>query len=156
VGDLPFYRRTPLMTESLASVLATALRDNPTQRLGQLICNSTGIVHSLLFNIHDEDMIDLLGERCHQPPDAFGCLYGEVANGGCALAATADSPPPTGVQMRTLMGEVRETKRQLSGALNLLDEFVRRAKHEQIEEFGGSPFAFKIDRFLEQHRTAPS
>jgi hypothetical protein len=42
------------------------------------------------------------------------CLYADVANGGCALRATADSPPPTAVQFRELVMENQRLREELN------------------------------------------
>lgn len=52
------YLRPPEMVDELVEAVRAALYANPTQRMGQLICNMSGTRD--LFNMHDEDMADLL------------------------------------------------------------------------------------------------
>lgn len=43
------------------------------------------------------------------------CLYADVAGeDGCALRATADSPPPTTIQIRELVLENRRLREELA------------------------------------------
>lgn len=51
------------------------------------------------------------------------CLFADIDHGNCALRATADSPPPTAVQLRELViigNRLRADKRLLSDALRAI------------------------------------
>ncbi len=60
------------------------------------------------------------------------CLYADVADGGCALRATADSPPPTSVQLRTLLDTIAEQEAEIERLRGALRAVVLR--HQPIEE----------------------
>lgn len=57
------YERTPEMTEKLIAKLSEALRTFPQQRLGQLLHNLTYEFIKDLWNIYDEDWIELLEQQ---------------------------------------------------------------------------------------------
>lgn len=130
------YRRSHAMTEALSAVLVASLREHPTERLGQLICNVTAIDTTGLFALRDEVILDCLGARLSAEPDVWGCEYANVGHGGCALAATADSPPPTIVQMKDLLGELADRRQELSIAharLRRADSLIQALQHHGTE-----------------------
>lgn len=58
--------------------------------------------------------------------EAEACLYADVADGGCALRATADSPPPTAVQQRESLYRIRD----LEGECDALRDRVTQLERE--------------------------
>jgi hypothetical protein len=61
------YRRDAVKGARLEAALASALRANPTQRLGQLLLNLCSTRAEGMWEIYDEDWIEMLeaagGER---------------------------------------------------------------------------------------------
>lgn len=56
------YNRNPEITDQLISAISNALRAHPNQRLGQLLSNISH--HAVLWEIYDEEWIELLNESC--------------------------------------------------------------------------------------------
>lgn len=54
------YTRTPEMTRELSVTMVTVLRAQPTQRMGQIICNAMGWHSGTLFNLFDERLLEAL------------------------------------------------------------------------------------------------
>lgn len=155
------YRRPHPMTERLIAAVVQALREHQTERFGQMLCNALGGSTPELFTIHDEVMAEHLAAYCENEPNAFGCEYGNISSGGCALAATLDSPPPTSIQLLDLTDELLDTKASLRQAIELLEAFDRYASStlsatggvpviELHTGYAGSPFASQVKDYLDE------